>query len=67
MLEKLPPAMTYGGGGSAFLFGFDSNFIGMVAGVVIGLIGVALTWYYKRKQDKREQALFEWQMGRKGE
>lgn len=55
-IEKTAQAMTYGGSGGAFLFGLDSNTVGMICGVVIGVIGLVLTWYFQRKKDKREEA-----------
>ena len=54
-LEKAGHGMTYGGGTTAFLFGLDANTIGMICGVIIGLMGLAITWHYQRKRDRREQ------------
>lgn len=42
----------YGGGGTAVFFGLSSGewqAIGVLAGVVVGVAGLAVTWYYKRK------------------
>lgn len=60
--EKSALAMTYGGSGAALWFGWDVNMVGMVAGVLIGLAGLALSWYFKRRQDRREQAEHDWRM-----
>lgn len=54
-IEKLGQGMTYGGGGSAILFGLDANTIGMLCGVLIGVAGLLITWYYQRRRDAREQ------------
>ncbi len=56
MYEKIAPAMTYGGGTGAVIFGMDANTVGMIAGVVIGVLGLLLTWFYKRREDKRRQS-----------
>jgi Na+/glutamate symporter len=64
-IEKAAPGLMYGGGTGAFLFGLDANTVGMLAGVVIGVIGLLLTWHYSRKRDKREQEEHDLRMGRK--
>lgn len=53
--ERVAPVMTYGGGTGAVIFGMDANTIGMIAGVIIGVLGLLLTWHYKRKDDRRRQ------------
>ena len=55
-LAWLSSKLTYTGAG----FGFSGWLFSSEAGVAVGFVGVfgglGLTWYYKRKQDKREQA-----------
>jgi Na+/glutamate symporter len=60
--ERIAPAMTYGGGTGALIFGYDANTVGMVAGVLIGVLGLLLTWHYKRKEDGRRQAAHDLHM-----
>lgn len=62
MNEAIAKGMTYGGAGSALIFGWDANTLAAVLGVVIAGVGLAITWHYKRKQDKREQAEHELRM-----
>lgn len=50
---------TYtGAAGTTFSWIFSSEF-GIAAGVLIGILGFALNWYYSRKRDQREQAVHE--------
>jgi Na+/glutamate symporter len=65
MNETIAKGMTYGGSGGAFLFGMDSNTIGMICGVIIGVAGLLLTWHYQRRRDKREQAEYDFRMGKR--
>ena len=46
---------TYTGAtATTFSWMFSSEF-GIAAGVLIGILGFALNWYYSRKRDQREQ------------
>ena len=65
MNETVAKTMAYGGGGGAFLFGLDANTIGMIGGLIIGVVGLLLTWYYQRRRDKREQAEYDFRMGKR--
>lgn len=62
MLEKAAPVMTYGGGTSTVLFALTWNEIGVIVGILIGLGGLLLQWYYKAREDGRAQALHDLQM-----
>ena len=64
MNEAIAKGMTYGGAGGALIFGWDANTVAALGGLVIGALGLLLTWYYKRKQDKREQEEHNKRMGR---
>lgn len=46
-----------GGGASAFVFGLSANEFAALVGVVVGVIGLGVQWYYNRRRDKREQEL----------
>lgn len=62
--EKIGSGMTYCGGGWAFFCGLDANTIGMILGVLIGLVGLGISWYYQRKRDVREQTEHDARMGK---
>lgn len=47
MIEKVATVAQYGGAGTAVLFGFTANEIGVLVGCVVGVLGLALNWYYK--------------------
>lgn len=50
---------TYTGAvGTSLSWLFSSEF-GIAAGVLLGLLGFALNWYYSRKRDQREQHAHE--------
>lgn len=44
-----------GAGATVFSWVVDSNF-GVLAGIVIGVAGLLVNWYYRHKQDRREEA-----------
>lgn len=57
--------MTWGGAiGTVISWVFSSQF-GVFAGVVIGGSGLLINWYYRAKQDRREQAEHEKRMAEK--
>ena len=62
IFEKAAPVMTYGGGTTTVLFSFSWNEIGVIVGILIGLIGLILQWYYKAREDVRSQTLFDLQI-----
>lgn len=73
-LEKAAPVMTYGGGTTTVLFSLDWNAIGVIVGILIGICGLILQWYYehrkfksasfyKRREDERQQAIHDRHMG----
>lgn len=49
---------TYGGGTAALIGGFTANEIAAFGGLVVAAIGLAVQWYYKRKEDRRNEALY---------
>jgi hypothetical protein len=50
---------TYGGAVSAVAFGFTTNELLGVGGLLLGLAGFCLNWYYKRKHYALALALAE--------
>ena len=54
---------TYGGAGASVISWFLSSQFGMLRGILIGLVGLGVNWYYKHKEDKRRQAEHNQRMG----
>lgn len=54
---------TYGGASATVASWFLSSEFGMLMGIVIGLIGLAINAYYKHKEDKRRQEEHDRRMG----
>ena len=48
---------TYGGGASAMYFGLTANEVAAFGGLLIGLIGLCVQWYYNRRRDAREREM----------
>jgi type IV secretory pathway VirB2 component (pilin) len=55
--------MAQVGGWGAFLSWLVSERGVAMAGIVIGVIGLGIQWWYRRKQDRREQAEHVARMG----
>lgn len=62
-IEKTAQTAIYGGSGTAVYFGMTANEWAALGGLLVAVIGLAVTWYFQRKRDKREQAEFERRMG----
>lgn len=57
-MEKNAHVVTQAGAYSAMFGGFTANEIAAYGGLLIGLAGLLMNWYYKAKEDKRaEKAL----------
>ncbi len=54
---------TYGGAGASVVSWFLSSEFGILLGVLLGLGGFIVNWYYKHKQDRREEAEHARRMG----
>lgn len=54
--------VTYGGGATAFIGGITASEFAAFGGLLIAVIGLLVQWYYKRKDDKRNQALHDARM-----
>ena len=55
-MSALGSKATYTGASTSILAWVLSSEFGIFLGIVLGLGGFALNWYYKHKKDKREEA-----------
>lgn len=55
--------VTYGGAGASVISWFMSSEFGMLMGILIGVIGLGVNWYYKHKEDCRRQEEHNRRMG----
>ena len=53
---------TYTGAGMTISGWFLSSEFAVRAGIVLGVAGFTVNWYYKHKQDRREQAVHDLRM-----
>lgn len=53
---------TYGGASTSVVSWLLSSEFGMIAGITIALAGFIVNWYYKHKEDRRQQAEHERRM-----
>jgi fructose-specific phosphotransferase system IIC component len=54
-IHKAASAATYGGSTAAFIGGLTANEFAAVGGLIIGVAGFCVNWYYRYKQDRREE------------
>lgn len=54
---------TYTGAGASIMGWVLSSEFGVLIGLLLGLGGFAVNWFYKHKEDKRQQAEHERRMG----
>lgn len=53
---------TYTGAGACVMGGLLSSELGVLVGLFLGVAGFGMNWYYKHKQDKREQQMHDFRM-----
>ena len=53
---------TYGGAGASVISWLMSSEFGVLMGILIGVIGLCINWYYKHKEDRRQQKEHEQKM-----
>ncbi len=53
---------TYTGAGASILGWMMSSQAGILFGIVLGVGGFIINWYYRHKEDKRQQAEHERRM-----
>lgn len=61
-MSALGSKATYTGATMSIMGWVMSSEFGILIGIVLGVAGFIVNWYYRYKQDKREQELFEQQM-----
>lgn len=54
---------TYGGASATVASWFLSSEFGMLMGIVIGIAGLVINFYFKNKEDKRKQEEHNRRMG----
>lgn len=54
--------VTYGGATTSIVGWMLSSEFGILVGVVLGVAGFFVNWYYRHKEDKRRQAEHEHRM-----
>ena len=54
---------TYGGASASVVSWFISSEFGVLMGILVGISGLLINWYYKHKEDKRRQAEHEQRKG----
>jgi hypothetical protein len=54
---------TYTGAGASILGWMMSSQAGILFGIVLGVGGFAINWYYRHKENKRQQAEHDKRMG----
>lgn len=57
---------TFAGAGTTIFAWLTSSEFGVIAGIVIGVIGLAVNYYFRRRTDKREQREYEARMNHMG-
>lgn len=48
-IQDVSSQVTYTGAGSAVFFGITAEFWGVIFGLIIGIAGLLVNWYYKHK------------------
>jgi hypothetical protein len=59
LMANVGSKTTYGGASVTTVSAFTANEIGVFVGIVIGIAGFLMNWYYSRKRDRREEAEHE--------
>ena len=61
-LSALSSKATYAGAGASFWGWLTSSEAGVVFGIVLGIVGLLLNLYFKRREDARQQVEHEARM-----
>ena len=54
-MERVTTPLAYSTSGSLVVFGFALNDIALLVGIVTGLATFFINWYYKAKEDARQE------------
>lgn len=54
-ISAIASKATYGGASTSVVSWFLSSEFGMIMGILIGLTGLGVNWYYKHKEDRRRE------------
>jgi predicted PurR-regulated permease PerM len=63
-MAALGSKATYTGASTSVLGWLMSSEAGILLGILIGVAGLIVNWFYKHKEDKRRQAEHDKRMGR---
>lgn len=55
-------ATTQAGAGITIFSGLTLNEVGVLVGILVGLAGICLQWYFLSRRDKREREAHEFKM-----
>jgi hypothetical protein len=55
-LAAIGSKATWGGAVTSVAGFLTSSGFGVLVGAIIGITGLCINWYYKKKQDRREEA-----------
>lgn len=62
VIERTATIGTYGGSGAMFFGGVTANEIAALGGLLVGFTGLAISWYYKHKEDRRKEQIHQKQL-----
>lgn len=57
LIERTASISTFGGSGAMVVGGITANEIAAIGGLFVGLVGLAVSWYYKHKADQRDELM----------
>lgn len=55
-MAALGSKATYTGASTSIVGWFLSSQFGVLAGILIGIAGLCINWYYRHKEDRRQEA-----------
>lgn len=64
-LAAIGSKTMFTGAGVTVGAGIVSSDVGVLVGIVLGVVGLLVNWYYRARQDRREQAAHDKRMGEK--
>tara|TARA_R110000787_G_scaffold284738_1_gene398819 strand:+ start:17571 stop:17792 length:222 start_codon:yes stop_codon:yes gene_type:complete len=58
-ITSLATTATYGGSGAAVVFGYTANEFAAIAGAVVAVVGLIVSWVFKMLERKDRKAHFK--------